>query len=1020
MICPSCKGENPPLALRCALCQVALPVPSADSAVQAPDALAAGGDSSKKPSSESRPTPRSAQGDLTIENAPGPGHARKEEGPGVSILSKTPSGAIPPRQSPLDNLDPNTLMGNEGVSPVSTGSRPTFSTPSSDRSGSSGAPEPGMDFGTRFHIEKLLGAGGMGKVYRAFDKELSRTVALKTLQPDLISDPTVIQRFKQELLLASRISHKNILRIHDLNDFEGTKYITMAFIEGQDLNQILKEAGPLPLDRTLKFIRQLCGALDAAHSEGVIHRDFKPHNVLVGKDDQVYVSDFGLATSLESAQMGMTRSGAVVGTPRYMSPEQVEGKRVDNRTDIYSLGIVFYEMVTGQVPFSGESTWQLMYQRVQQAPIDVKEVKPDLPDYVARVIMHCLEKDPANRYQTAREIVADLDANRSPSLSTSLSSKSQTSRSVQINIPIAENRWWYAVPAGGILAVILFFAIPKSRHWVFPPTKTAVSTTTAAPVNGLPSIAKGKYVAVLPFRVIGDQSALGYVADGVVEAISAKLFQIKDVRLTAPAAAAKTDPKMALPQVAKELGVNLLVHGTVQGTGDKLRITVTLDNMAENRIVWSQEFAGVTGDLLTLEDQIYGRIVDALEMKPSDAELAAATAHPTENIEAYNLYLRGRSAMSGNVDDANTQAAMNYYNGALQKDPGFSLAYAGLADANLQMYFQKKDKFWSDKAIEAAKQAERLNSKLSEVHFTLGSVYAATGQTVQAITENKRALELAPNSDEAYRRLGNAYIANNQKDEALRALEKAVELNPYYWNNLTALGNAYLNFGEPEKAAKLYAQTIQLEPDNPAGYSNLATVYFSEGKYEESITSFQKALKLKPTAAIYSNLGTAFFYLKRYPEMIAMFEKAVEMSPTEESLTGNLADGYRMVGNKQKAQETYDKAISLGFKELRVNPRNSTVVGNLALYYAKKGDLEQAREFIKKARAMDRSDVYLLYSAAVVDAIDNKPAEAVKELKTAVDKGFSPKDVAADPEFASLNSRPDFQALITRPAAKVH
>ncbi len=436
-------------------------------------------------------------------------------------------------------------------------------------------------------------------------------------------------------------------------------------------------------------------------------------------------------------------------------------------------------------------------------------------------------------------------------------------------------------------------------------------------------------------------------------------------------------------------------------------------------MVWSQEFAGVNGDLLTLEDQIYGHIVDALEAKPTSAELAATSAHPTENIEAYNLYLRGRNAITGNVDDVTAQAAMNFYNQALQKDPGFALAYAGLADANLAMYSQKKDKFWSDKAIEAAKKAESLNTKLPEVHFTLGSVYSATGQTTQAITENKRALELAPNSDEAYRRLGNAYIANNQKAEALRALEKAVELNPYYWNNLTALANAYHNFGEDDKAAKLYSQTIQLEPDNPAGYSNLAMVYFSQGKYEESIASFQKALQLKPTAAIYSNLGTAFFYLKRNSEALAMFEKAVEMNPSNENL-GNLADGYRLAGNKEKAQETYEKAISQAFKDLKVNPRDAFVVSNLALYFAKKGDVENARESLKKARGLDRSSVFLLYAGAVVDTIDNKPSDAVKELKDAVAKGYSPQDIATDPEFAPLRDRPDYKVIISKPAPKAH
>ena len=868
-----------------------------------------------------------------------------------------------------------------------------------------------MDFGPRFRIEQLLGAGGMGKVYKAFDKELSRTVALKTLLPELVSDHLLTQRFKQELLLASKISHRNILRIHDLGEVDGVKFITMAFIEGKDLNQLLKEEQPFPLDRSLKIARQLCEALDAAHSEGVVHRDFKPQNVLVGNNDQVYVSDFGLATSLETAKMGMTRTGAVMGTPRYMSPEQVEGKEVDSRCDLYALGLVLYEMVTGATPFSGESTWQLMYQRVQVMPKDVKLVNPALPDYVARVIMHCLEKDPANRYQSAKEILADLDAGRSPTLTVAPS----TSRTVQINLPIVEKRWLYAAGGGIIILVGLFFAIPQTRHWIFPvPTKV----TSTSGTSGLPSIAQGKFVAVLPFRVLGDQSSLGYVAEGLVEAMSAKLFQLKDVRLTSSTAAAKVNPKTPLPQVAKELGVNLIVHGTVQGSGDSLRVTVNLENVAENREVWKEEFAGVTGDLLTIEDQIYTRLLDALETKPSNEEMAAASAHPTENVEAYNAYLKGRNALGGSPDEKNIQAAMNFFNGALQKDPGFALAHTGLADANLMMYNQKKDKYWSERAVESARKAAQLNDKLPEVHAALGSAYSATGQTVQAIEEDKRALELAPNSDEAYRRLGNAYKANGQKEQALQALQKAVDLNPYYWNNLAALGNAYLAFGEADKAVKPYAQVVQLEPNNSAGYNNLGMAYFTLGKYEESISVFQKALQLAPSAEIYTNLGTAYFYLKRYPESLPMFEKAVAMSPEDETVMGNLADGYRLSGNKEKAQATYEKAIGLAYKQLRVNPRDANVVGQLALYYAKKGDPQQAKDFIKKARAIDRSNVYLIYIAAVVDTIDNHPEEAVKELTAALEKGFSPSDVELEPEFLTLAARPDFQAMMKRFTSK--
>jgi tetratricopeptide (TPR) repeat protein/TolB-like protein len=727
------------------------------------------------------------------------------------------------------------------------------------------------------------------------------------------------------------------------------------------------------------------------------------------------VMDFGIAHSLETP--GMTQTGALMGTPEYMSPEQAKGIKVDARSDLFALGIIFYEMLTGISPYKADTALATLLKRTQERPPPLAEIDPAIPKAISDVVMKCLEIDRDLRFSSAREILEDLGQESPTSVRAVAPTFPPTAaapKPTELSL-FQRYRIWIAGAAAAML-MILFLAIPKMRHLIIPSTSggTGVAGTTA----GLPSLSEGKFVAVLPFRVLGDATALGYVADGLGEALSAKLFQLKDVRIASSTAAAKTDPKTPLSQVAKELGVNLIVHGTVQGSGDNLRVTVNLDNVAENRLVWSQEFAGVAGDLLTIEDHIYTRLVDALESKPSNEEMAAASAHPTENVEAYNQYLKGRNAVGGTLDEKNIQAAMNYFNGALQKDPGFALAYSGLADANLMMYDQKKDKYWSEKAVEAAKKAARLNDKLPEVHFALGSAYAATGQTAQAIAEHKRALELSPNSDEAYRRLGNAYKENGQKEPALQALEKAVKINPYYWNNLAALGNAYYAFGESDKAVKAYMQIIQLEPDNPVGYSNLGAVYFDLGRYEESIKAFQKSLQVKPSADTYTNLGTALFYLKRHSEALPMFEKAVEMSPENEMMMGNLADGYRLAGDRAKAQATYEKAISLAYKELRVNPRNASVVGNLAQYYAKKGDLPQAKEFIKKARAMDRSNVNLIYIAAVVDTISNQPADAVKELTVALDKGFPAKIAAADPEFGPLQSHPDFQSMMNRFAAK--
>src|SRR5579864_4235088 len=392
-----------------------------------------------------------------------------------------------------------------------------------------GAPQAfssGSFFGPRYRIESLLGEGGMGKVYKAQDGELSRTVALKLVRPELSNDPSSMDRLKQEILLASKVSHKNILRIHDLGDVGGLKFISMAYVDGRDLHQIIAAEGKLPVPRALRITRQLCLALEAAHSEGVIHRDLKPQNVLVDKDDQVYVSDFGLAKSLEVHASMLTAAGEVSGTPRYMSPEQVESGPVDNRSDLYALGLILYEMVTADLPFESDSVLQAMYQRVTQSPTSPKAVNADLPDYLVNIIMRCLERDPAQRYQHAREILADLDRGESVPVETA----------TPVAPPLVAPRWKktavWATAAAILLAAGISIGIPKFRQSLFG-SRTASTRTPGT----------GKYVAILPFRVIGEDASLQYTADGIVDALSAKLFQLKDVHVASPAAAAKVNPK---------------------------------------------------------------------------------------------------------------------------------------------------------------------------------------------------------------------------------------------------------------------------------------------------------------------------------------------------------------------------------------------------------------------------------------------------------------------------------------------
>jgi serine/threonine protein kinase/tetratricopeptide (TPR) repeat protein len=853
----------------------------------------------------------------------------------------------------------------------------------------------GTDFGPRYHVQSLLGSGGMGKVYKARDRELDRTVAIKVLRPDLMTDPMAMQRFKHELLLASSISHPNILRIHDLGEYNGVKFISMAYVDGGDLTQLIRKEGRLPLERVLNIMRQLVAALAAAHGVNVVHRDLKPQNILLGSEDHVYVTDFGIAKTLESDRTSVTRTGAVLGTPLYMSPEQVEGKPVDHRSDLYTYGLIFYEMLTGVLPFTGDTTFQLMYQRVHHLPKRPETVIPDLPPYLSRICLKCLEKEPAKRYQSATEILSDLDLKHAPT----------HTRTVQITLPIIDKKISLISASAGVLLLAGLLAIPQVRDFVF-------RHKTTEPTSGIPSLKQGRFVAVLPMRILGDQSSLNYVAEGMTEALSAKLFQLHDMHTASASEVQKARPSNSLNDVARQLGVNLVVSGTIQGSGDKLRIIASLDDVAGGRRVWTQEFSGVQQDLLTLEDQIYAGLVDALALKPSDAEMARAASHPTENIAAYDLYLKGRDALRGQQDLKNVQSAINLFEQALQKDHAFPLAYAGVADASLVMYRETKNSFWSAKALAAAQQAGSLNQNQPEILLALGSVYNATGKTAEAIAELQRALEISPNSDEAYSRIGSAYLGSGRSNEGIQSLKRAVEINPYYWMNYNNLGNSYYQLGDFLNAADCYRKVIELDPNNPYAYNNLGAVLLQSGRFQEAVEPLQKSLQFSADGQAYSNLGIAYFYLKQYSQAISAYEKAVQLVPNSDMFVGNLAEAYDLAGQKERALSTFEQAISLAYKSLQVNPRDATTKGRLALWYGKKGDVKQALRFITEARAIDPSDLDLIYYQAQALALSGDKGAALDTLRLAFKKGQPPAIAQAEPDLQRLQQDPRFQSLV--------
>ena len=729
----------------------------------------------------------------------------------------------------------------------------------------------GSTFAGRYQIIEELGKGGMGEVYKAIDKEIDARVALKLIKPEIAADKKTIERFRNELKTARDISHKNVCRMYDLNKEEESYYITMEYVSGEDLKSFIRRAAPLSTARTVSIAKQVCEGLAEAHRLGVVHRDLKSGNIMIDKEGNARIMDFGIARSLKTKSI--TGPGVMIGTPEYMSPEQVEGKEVDQRSDIYSLGVILYEMVTGQVPFEGDTPFTIGVKHKSEAPKDPKEINEQIPEDLSHVILKCLEKDKEKRYQSAGEARSELTRIEKGIPSTERVLPKRKPLTSKKEITISSGLKKLLVPGIAIISLAIVVVI----IWQFIPRKEVVSE----PI-GKPSI------AVLPFVDLSPQKDQEYFCDGMAEALLNALTSIKDLHVAARTSAFSFKGKeLDIREIGKKLNVKTVLEGSVRKADEQLRIAVQLINITDGFQLWSKRYDRKIDDVFAIQDEIAQNIVQALKVELSEEEKHILEKSATKDVQAYDFYIRGREYFQ-QLHRRSTKYAIDMFSQAIKKDPGYALAYAGLADsyAHLYMYYDR-DKENLDQALAASQKALELDPELAEAHVSRGIVISQNMEYEEAEKEFETAIRLNPKLFDAYYLYGRTLRVQGKHKQAARLFEQASQVRPEDYQAPTFLVNAYEDLNLEREAMDANIRAVEV---------------------------FKKHLELNPDDSRALILG-AFAILKSEDKKTAVewMERAVSLDPEETSLLYNAACFYSRLGNVEKALDYFERTIDSGY-----------------------------------------------------------------------------------------------------------
>ena len=684
---------------------------------------------------------------------------------------------------------------------------------------------------SHYRIVEQLGAGGMGVVFKAQDSRLERAVALKFLPEQLAQQPQALERFRREARAASALNHPGICTIYDIGEQDGRAFIAMEFIDGETLRSHI-HGKALPAEELLELGIQIAEALDAAHAEGIIHRDIKPANIFVTKRGRAKVLDFGLAklvpkgVAIADADSGGDTStstsiaGIISGTPSYMSPEQVRGDALDARTDIFSLGLVLYEMATGRQAFGSGTGGAIIEAVLTRPPVSVRSINPEIPPALEAIIQKALHKDREQRYQHAADLLADLRR---------LKRNFDSGRTDQ---------------AGDSASRLASTAGPISS------ASQRISRATAQHSGSFraPRVAKTiRSLAVLPFENVSRDPENDYLSDGITRSLINNLATVPKLRVMAQSTVFRYKGREIDPQaVGRELNVRAMLTGRVMQSGGSLRIGTELVDVATGSQIWGAQFDRKPGDIFVIQDEISSEISGKLRLELTRAEKKRLVKRHTEDAEAYRLYLQGHHHWNRWTEEG-FYKAIGYFQQAIQKDPSYALAYAGVADSYVLLgwnsYLPPKDAFPKGKA--AAMAALEIAPDLGEAHTDLATVlWLHDWQWPEAQREFQRSLELNPCYPTANHYYAECLMTMGRNAEALTRMKKSLELDPLSLIINVAIGWAHYHARQYDEAVAQLLRTVELDPNYPMTYWILGLIYRKTGRYDLAISAGEKGVNL--------------------------------------------------------------------------------------------------------------------------------------------------------------------------------